>query len=74
VRTLVGAVESGLAEGLRFVYAGNLPGAVRNLENTYCPSCHALLVERLGFRVLRNELAGHGRCPSCRMAIPGVWV
>ncbi len=74
VRTLVGAVEAGHAEGLRFVYAGNLPGSVRNLENTYCPSCHALLVERLGFRVLRNELAGDGHCPSCRTAIPGVWV
>jgi pyruvate formate lyase activating enzyme len=74
VRTLVGAVEAGREEGLHFVYAGNLPGSVRNLENTYCPSCHALLVERLGFRVLRNELAGDGHCPSCRTAIPGVWV
>jgi pyruvate formate lyase activating enzyme len=73
VRTLVAAVEAGFAEGLRFVYAGNLPGAVQNLENTYCPSCRALLVERRGFRVLRNELAGDGRCPSCRTAIPGVW-
>ena len=74
VRTLVAAVEAGHAAGLRFVYAGNLPGAVQNLENTYCPSCHALLVERLGFRVLRNVLAGDGRCPSCRLAIPGVWL
>jgi pyruvate formate lyase activating enzyme len=73
VRALVAAVEAGHAEGLRFVYAGNLPGAVKNLENTYCPSCQALLVERLGFRVLRNELAGDGRCPSCRTVIPGVW-
>ncbi len=74
VRTLVTAVEAGHAEGLRFVYAGNLPGAVRNLENTYCPSCRTLLVERVGFRVLRNELAVDGRCPSCRTAIPGIWV
>ncbi len=72
-RTLVGAVEVGRAEGLHFVYGGNVAGEVRDLENTYCPSCHALLVERRGFRVLRNELAGDGRCPSCRTAIPGLW-
>ncbi len=74
LRTLVRAAEIGLEEGLRFVYAGNLPDSVRSLENTYCPSCHTLLVERLGFRVLQNALAADGCCPSCRARIPGVWV
>ncbi len=73
VRTLLRAVEIGREEGLRFVYAGNLPGGVPDLENTHCPSCRELLVERVGFRVLRNAIASDGRCPSCRTQIPGVW-
>jgi pyruvate formate lyase activating enzyme len=68
----VRAAETGLAEGLRFVYAGNLPGFVRSFENTYCPRCHALLVERMGYRVLQNLVAG-GRCPECHGTVPGVW-
>jgi pyruvate formate lyase activating enzyme len=73
VLSLLRAAEIGREEGLRFVYAGNLPGAVRNLENTYCPGCGALLVERAGFRVRRNVIGANGACPSCRRAIPGVW-
>jgi len=73
VRSLLRAAEIGLEEGLRFVYAGNLPGAVRNLEDTYCPGCGTLLVERTGFHVRTNAIGPDGQCPSCRRAIPGVW-
>jgi len=73
VHALLRAAEIGAAAGLHFVYAGNLPGAVRSWENTYCPGCRALLVERLGYRVLRNRLEGTGRCPECRRVVPGVW-
>jgi pyruvate formate lyase activating enzyme len=73
VRALLRAAEIGAAEGLRFVYAGNLPGAVRSWENTYCPGCQRLLVERLGFRVLKNRLGADGLCPDCRQVVPGVW-
>jgi len=73
VQSLLRAAETGAAEGLHFVYAGNLPGAVRSWENTYCPGCRALLVERLGYRVLRNRLEAGGRCPECRQAVAGVW-
>jgi pyruvate formate lyase activating enzyme len=73
VRSLLRAAEIGASEGLRFVYAGNLPGVVRRWENTYCPDCRGVLVERLGFRILRNRLGGDGRCPDCRGAVPGVW-
>jgi pyruvate formate lyase activating enzyme len=72
-RSLLRAAEIGASEGLHFVYAGNLPGVVRSWENTYCPGCHALLVERLGYRVLRNRLGVDGRCPDCRVVVPGVW-
>ena len=73
VRTLLRAAEIGREEGLRFVYAGNLPGAVRRWENTYCPGCDTLLVERTGFRVTQNVLGPDGRCPACRRSIPGIW-
>jgi pyruvate formate lyase activating enzyme len=71
-RTLVRAAEIGTTEGLRFVYAGNLPGRLGHWENTYCPGCHSLLVERVGFRVLENRIPD-GVCPDCRRVIPGVW-
>jgi pyruvate formate lyase activating enzyme len=69
---LVGAAELGAAEGLRFVYAGNLPGRVGRWENTYCPGCGALLVERLGFHIRRNRIPD-GVCPDCAAVIPGYW-
>jgi pyruvate formate lyase activating enzyme len=73
VRSLLRAAEIGQEEGLRFVYAGNLPGSVRHLEDTHCPGCRARLVERVGFRVRENRIGADGLCPDCGRAIPGVW-
>jgi pyruvate formate lyase activating enzyme len=70
--TLMKAAEIGYEEGLHFVYAGNLPGLVGRYENTYCPGCGALLIERYGFYVRQNRLH-EGRCPDCGRAIPGIW-
>ena len=72
VAGLLRAAEIGRAAGLRYVYAGNLPGAVGEWEDTRCPGCATLLVERRGFRVLRNLVAA-GACPGCGRRIPGVW-
>jgi pyruvate formate lyase activating enzyme len=71
--TLRRAADIGQSEGLHFVYAGNVPGRTGTLENTYCPACKALLVERMGFRVLANHLGPDSLCPQCRTPIPGVW-
>jgi pyruvate formate lyase activating enzyme len=73
VRSLLRAAEIGHEEGLRFVYAGNLPGSVRHLEDTHCPGCRVRLVERVGFRVRENRIGADGLCPDCGRAIPGVW-
>ncbi|PIQ97264.1 MAG: AmmeMemoRadiSam system radical SAM enzyme [Nitrospinae bacterium CG11_big_fil_rev_8_21_14_0_20_56_8] len=70
--TLLRARETGKRAGLRFVYSGNLPGQLENTENTYCPFCGCTLVERVGFRVPANRLAGDN-CPECRSRIPGLW-
>lgn len=71
--TLVRAAEIGRKNGLRYIYAGNLPGRVNEWENTYCPSCHTLLIERDGFTILQNRLDPKGACPGCRTPIPGFW-
>lgn len=72
-QTLIRAAEIGKEEGLRYVYAGNLPGRVGPYENTYCPQCNTLLIERFGFEVLQNNLTPEGRCPKCGTQIPGIW-
>jgi pyruvate formate lyase activating enzyme len=70
---LLKALEIGKANGLRYVYAGNLPGRLRHWENTYCPNCKELVVERYGYRILKYQLAAEGRCFSCGHKIPGRW-
>lgn len=71
---LIRVCELGQQAGLRYVYAGNLPGRVGRWENTYCPSCDELLVERFGYLIKQNRIAHDGRCPSCATVIPGIWV
>ena len=66
--TLIRAREVGVAEGLKFVYVGNVPG--HPYENTYCPSCQQTLVERCGFRVTRYDITSEKRCPNCAEEIP----
>jgi pyruvate formate lyase activating enzyme len=70
---LLRAADIGKRAGLRYVYAGNQPARVGDLENTRCPSCHALLVERLGYLIRGYHLTADGRCPSCGLQIPGRW-
>ena len=70
--TLMRAAAIGQAAGLRYIYAGNLPGDTADLENTRCGECSATLIERRGFRVLANRLKS-GHCPDCGAAVPGVW-
>jgi pyruvate formate lyase activating enzyme len=72
VAKLLRACEIGTSEGLRYVYAGNIPGRVGEWENTRCPKCAATVIERRGFRVVANRLAA-GACPACATSIPGRW-
>jgi pyruvate formate lyase activating enzyme len=72
-RTLRRAAEIGYAAGLRYVYAGNLPGGVGDYEHTYCPNCKMALIRRLGYVILDYRLTSVGTCPRCSTAIPGMW-
>jgi pyruvate formate lyase activating enzyme len=70
---LLKAAQIGKRSGLRYVYAGNLPGQLQNLENTYCPGCGDLLIKRVGFKVQQYRLKDGGACRSCGITIPGRW-
>jgi pyruvate formate lyase activating enzyme len=56
--------------GLHYVYIGNVMG--HSAENTFCHSCHKLLIRRYGFQIVENHL-DKGRCPYCHQSIPGVF-
>ena len=71
VPTLERAKAIADAEGLHYVYIGNVPG--HPAENTYCPQCRKLLVERLGFTVSQMLIRKDSTCPFCRHTIPGIW-
>jgi pyruvate formate lyase activating enzyme len=70
---LLRAAEVGKAAGLKFIYAGNLPGQVGNLENTYCSACGDLLIERWGYFIRAYRISAQGCCPTCAHAVPGRW-
>jgi pyruvate formate lyase activating enzyme len=72
-RSLLRAAEIGREAGLRFVYAGNLPGRVGEWEDTRCPACRTVLVERRGFQVVGCTVTAAGGCPACGGAVPGIW-
>jgi pyruvate formate lyase activating enzyme len=65
---LIEARNIGKEEGLHHVYTGNLPGAE---DDTLCPGCGELLLERSGLSLIRNRLE-HGGCPECGRALAGV--
>ncbi|MEW6526808.1 MAG: AmmeMemoRadiSam system radical SAM enzyme [Spirochaetota bacterium] len=70
VSTLERCRDIALAEGLKYVYIGNVPGHSTN--NTYCHNCGKPVIERSGFYTTTNKLKA-GKCPYCNTAIPGIW-
>jgi pyruvate formate lyase activating enzyme len=69
--TLERARDAAIAEGLHFVYVGNVVGHPGN--HTYCPGCKALVIKRSGLSLSDNRLIA-GRCVNCGRTIPGLWV
>lgn len=72
-QTLIRAADIGREAGLRYVYAGNLPGHVGEYENTNCPKCNFVLIKRSGYVVEKNRVAKDGTCPKCGEKIAGLW-
>ena len=70
---LLRAATIGRAAGLRYIYAGNLPGRVADLENTSCRQCGEVLIERFGYSIQNYKLTPEGNCPYCQTPVPGRW-
>jgi pyruvate formate lyase activating enzyme len=70
---LLRAAAIGHAAGLRYIYAGNLPGRVSELENTKCVQCGEILIERYGYSIQKYKLTSEGNCSSCQTPVPGRW-
>jgi pyruvate formate lyase activating enzyme len=49
--------------GMRFVYLGNVAS---EYENTFCPDCGAIIIERSGFRINKRGK----KCPDCGYVAP----
>lgn len=64
------ACQIGKNAGLLYVFAGNLPGL--GLENTFCPHCNELVIERTGYRIGRYNVL-NGNCMNCNGKIDGVF-
>jgi len=71
VETLRLARQIGIDAGLMYVYEGNVPG--EGGENTFCPSCGEVLIQRFGY-IISQIKVGDGRCGFCGHKLPGVWV
>lgn len=69
VATLQRARRIGLDAGLRYVYTGNIPGD--DGESTFCYTCGARVIRRLGFSIIDNRIA-EGKCPDCGTTIDGI--
>ncbi len=70
VEDLLHAEKNAKDAGIKYVYLGNV-SKVKS-ENTYCPNCGCLLVERLGYSILANTII-NGECPLCKKEISGIW-
>ncbi len=69
-QTLDMAYDIATEEGLDFVYIGNLQS--QRGQNTFCPVCKRVLIERIGYTIMQNRLK-EGCCPDCGKEIYGVW-
>jgi pyruvate formate lyase activating enzyme len=63
METLKKARDLAIKAGLRYVYLGNV---ISEYENTFCPGCGAIIVERSGYRISKREKA----CRRCGHVVP----
>lgn len=68
VKVLEEAVLLARKRGVRFAYVGNVPGHA--YENTYCPECGELAIERRGYGLVRLRLKRGFRCMKCGQPLP----
>ena len=69
LETLEAVRKTAMDAGLKFVYIGNIR---HEGENTFCPKCKKVLIERMGYFVKQNHIS-NGKCTFCSSAVAGVW-
>jgi pyruvate formate lyase activating enzyme len=70
ISALKNAYDIAVSAGLNYVYIGNIPGSKG--ESTYCPDCKKLLIKRVGYNIVENNIEG-GKCKYCQKEIAGIW-
>lgn len=71
VKTLEMARDTAMDGGMNYVYIGNVGG--HEGENTYCPNCKNIIIQRMGYSIMKMEIRKNGKCGFCGHKIPGVW-
>jgi pyruvate formate lyase activating enzyme len=72
-KDLLRATAHGKRAGLRYVYAGNLPGRVGSHEDTHCHHCGTTLIQRFSYQIVDYCITSEGKCPNCSASVPGRW-
>ncbi|NQV09328.1 AmmeMemoRadiSam system radical SAM enzyme [Candidatus Woesearchaeota archaeon] len=70
INSLKKAREIAIEEGINYAYIGNVPHD--DYENTYCPKCKSIAIERIGYIIKQNNIVD-GKCSECGERIAGVW-
>jgi len=70
ISTLEKLRKIALAEGIRYVYLGNVPG--HEGTQTYCHHCHKVVVHRNGYWIKEIHIKD-GKCTYCGTSVPGRW-
>ena len=66
--TLEKAYDMAKKAGVLYPYLGNVPN--HEYENTYCPNCKTLLIQRMGYHTVRCKITNDKKCPNCCQPIP----
>jgi len=70
ISVLEKAREIAEKSGMRYIYIGNVPAHPN--QNTFCPKCKEIIIERRGFVVVNNYVE-NGKCKFCKEQISGIW-
>ena len=71
INTLEIARKIALDTGINFAYIGNVPG--HEGENTYCPGCKKIIIQRMGYQIVTNAITKNNKCQFCGHEIAGIW-
>jgi len=68
IETLEKAYNTAKEQGVNYPYIGNVQG--HKYENTYCPKCNEMLIQRFNYTVTQYKITENKKCPKCSQLIP----